>query len=286
MGQLGEIRDKLKAHFETLKPDMVMVFGDVTSTLAASLSATMLHIPVVHVESGLRSFDLTMPEEVNRLLVDFLSTFLFVTEQSGVENLQREGITKNVFLVGNTMIDTQKKYLQQALSTQYHKKLGLNEKEYVLVTLHRPSNVDNIDTFNNICRDLIYLSKKHKIVYPLHPRTRQNLEKTMYGRQFTRNTHILLEEPLGYLELTCLLAHCTFIITDSGGLQEESTGLGVPCFTLRENTERPSTLIENGGTNQLIHQLSDIQVKKVCVQRLPFWDGYTARHIQHILTTG
>jgi UDP-N-acetylglucosamine 2-epimerase (non-hydrolysing) len=108
----------------------------------------------------------------------------------------------------------------------------------------------------------------------------------MYGRQFTRNTHILLEEPLGYLELTCLLAHCTFIITDSGGLQEESTGLGVPCFTLRENTERPSTLIENGGTNQLIHQLSDIQVKKVCVQRLPFWDGYTARHIQHILTTG
>lgn len=282
LGQLGEIRDKLIIEFEKIKPYMVIVFGDVTSTLSASLSAKKLDIDIAHIESGLRSGDLSMPEEVNRILTDHITNYYFVTEQSGVDNLEKEGKTENVYLVGNTMIDTQKKYLQQALDTKYHEKLGLNEKEYILITLHRPSNVDNLEKLKEIFDDLIELSKNEKLVYPIHPRTKGNLEKLGYLDLIEKNENILLEEPLGYLEFTCLMANCKYLITDSGGLQEESTSLDIPCFTLRENTERPCTLIENQGTNQLISKISEINFKE-CKGSMDLWDRKSSERINKLL---
>lgn len=282
LGQLGEIRDKLKNEFEKIQPDLVMVFGDVTSTLAAGLAAKMLNIEVAHVESGLRSGDIKMPEEVNRVLTDHISDYYFVTEQSGVDNLKELGITDNVFLVGNTMIDTQKKYLQQALDTKYNETLGIKSKEYVLVTLHRPSNVDNLEKLKEIFDDFEELSKTETLVYPIHPRTKKNLEKLGYLEKVESNKNIILQEPLGYLEFTCLIANCKYMITDSGGIQEETTALDIPCFTLRENTERPCTFIENYGTNQLIHKISEIELKE-CKGKMDLWDGKSSERIYNII---
>ena len=279
LGQLGEIRDKLKNEFEKETPDLVIVFGDVTSTLAAGLAAKELNIDLAHVESGLRSGDMLMPEEVNRILTDHITKYYFVTEQSGIDNLKEIGITENVYLVGNTMIDTQKKYLQQALDTNYHETLNVKSKEYVLITLHRPSNVDDMDKLKEIFDDFEELSKKEKLVYPIHPRTKNNLEKLDYLQKVNRNSNIILDEPLGYLEFTCLMANCKYVVTDSGGLQEESTSLDIPCFTLRENTERPSTFIENHGTNKLIHNINDIELKP-CKGTMNLWDGKTSIRIK------
>ena len=281
LGQMGEIRDKLKKEFEHLKPDLVIVFGDVTSTLAAGLASKMLNIVIAHVESGLRSGDIKMPEEVNRILTDHITKYYFITEQSGVDNLKDrewEKKRRNVYLVGNTMIDTQKKYLQQALNTKYHETLVLKAKEYILITLHRPSNVDDINKLKEIFDDLEELSKTNKLVYPMHPRTKKNLKKWGYLEKVENNKNIILQEPLGYLEFTCLMANCKYIVTDSGGLQEETTALDIPCFTLRENTERPSTLIENHGTNQLIHKISEIKLKE-CKGTMDLWDGKSSERI-------
>ena len=282
LGQLGEIRDKLKTEFEKGQPDLVIVFGDVTSTLAAGLAAKMLNIELAHVESGLRSGDIKMPEEVNRILTDHVTKYYFVTEQSGVYNLSSCGITENVYLVGNTMIDTQKQYLQQALDTKYHEQLGVNSKEYVLITLHRPSNVDDTDKLREIFDDFQELSKTEKLVYPIHPRTKKNLKKIGYLEKVENNKNIILQDPLGYLEFTCLMANCKYVVTDSGGLQEETTALDIPCFTLRENTERPCTLIENHGTNQMIHKISEIELN-VCKGSMDLWDGKSSDRIQSII---
>lgn len=281
LGQMGEIRDKLKKEFENLKPDLVIVFGDVTSTLAAGLASKILNIDIAHVESGLRSGDIRMPEEVNRILTDHITKYYFVTEQSGVDNLKEIGITENVYLVGNTMIDTQKKYLQQALNTKYHETLDLKAKEYILITLHRPSNVDDMNKLKKIFDDLDELSKTNKLVYPIHPRTKNNLQKLGYLEKVENNKNIILQDPLGYLEFTCLMANCKYVVTDSGGLQEESTALDIPCFTLRENTERPSTLIENHGTNQMISKISEIELN-VCKGSMDLWDGKSSYNIKHI----
>ena len=282
LGQLGEIRDKLKIEFEKINPDLVIVFGDVTSTLAAGLSAKILNIDLAHIESGLRSGDMLMPEEVNRILTDHISKYYFITEQTGIDNLKKNGIIENVYLVGNTMIDTQKKYLQQALDTKYYETLGVKSKQYVLITLHRPSNVDNMDKLKEIFDDFEELSKKETLVYPIHPRTKNNLEKLGYLEKVQKNSNIILGEPLGYLEFTCLMANCKYVVTDSGGLQEESTSLDIPCFTLRENTERPCTLIKNNGTNQMIHKISKIQLKE-CKGSMDLWDGKSSMRISEIL---
>lgn len=282
LGQLGEIRDKLKIEFEKNKPNLVIVFGDVTSTLGASLSAKILNIDLAHVESGLRSRDLQMPEEVNRVLTDHITKYYFVTEQSGIKNLKEIGITQNLYLVGNTMIDTQKKYLQQALDIKYHETLELKEKEYILITLHRPSNVDDLEKLKEIFDDLEKLAKTERLVYPIHPRTKKNLEKIGYLQRIQNNQNIILEEPLGYLEFMCLMANSRYLITDSGGLQEESTSLNIPCFTLRKNTERPCTLIENQGTNQLIHKISEIELKE-CKNSMYLWDGKSSCKIFYLL---
>ena len=282
MGQIGEIRDKLKVEFEKLNPILIIVFGDVTSTLAAGLAAKQLSIDLSHVESGLRSGDIKMPEEVNRILTDHITKYYFITEQSGVDNLKEIGVTENVYLVGNTMIDTQKKYLQQALNTKYHETLAVKEKEYILITLHRPSNVDDIDKLKEIFDDFEELSKTTKLVYPIHHRTKNNLEKLGYLDKVNDNPNIILDDPLGYLEFTCLMANCKYVITDSGGLQEESTALDIPCFTLRENTERPSTFIENHGTNQLINKISEIELKE-CKGSMDLWDGKSSERISNLL---
>jgi UDP-N-acetylglucosamine 2-epimerase (non-hydrolysing) len=284
LGQLGEIRDKLKVEFEKCKPELVVVFGDVTSTLAAGLAAKMLNINLAHVESGLRSGDMLMPEEVNRVLTDHITKYYFVTEQAGIDNLREIGVTENVYLVGNTMIDTQKKYLQQALDTNYQKTLGVKPKEYVLITLHRPSNVDDMDKLKEIFDDFEELSKTNTMVYPIHPRTKNNLEKLGYLQKVLENPNIILDEPLGYLEFTCLMANCKYLVTDSGGLQEESTALDIPCFTLRENTERPSTLIENKGTNQMIRRISEIELKE-CKGFMYLWDGKSSERINKYVYT-
>ena len=278
LGQMGEIRDKLLLEFEKDIPDLVIVFGDVTSTLAAGLAARKSNIDLAHVESGLRSGDIKMPEEVNRVLTDHITKYYFVTEQSGVDNLKETGFTENVYLVGNTMIDTQKKFLQQALDTKYHETLNIKPREYILITLHRPSNVDDIDRLKELFDDFDELSKKEKLVYPIHPRTKNNLEKVGYLQKIQSNPNIILDEPLGYLEFTCLMANSKYVITDSGGLQEESTSLDIPCFTLRENTERPSTLIENNGTNKLINKISEIELKE-CKGSMGLWDGKSSEKI-------
>jgi len=257
LGQLGEIRDKLCEEFKKIKPDLVIVFGDVTSTLSATLSAKILGIEVAHVESGLRSGDLSMPEEVNRILTDIMANYYFITEQSGVDNLKKEGLDKgNLYLVGNTMIDCLFMFKDQALQTKQHEKMGVKDKEYILITLHRPGNVDDIGKLNEITMDIIKLSENEKIIFPIHPRTRKNLEQLGL---IDKMKNIIICEPLGYLEFTCLEANAKYVITDSGGIQEETTALNVPCFTLRPNTERPSTLIENGGTNILIGKITNVK---------------------------
>lgn len=282
LGQLGEIRDKLKTEFKRLNPNLVIVFGDVTSSLAGSIAAKSLNINIAHVESGLRSGDIKMPEEVNRILIDHITKYFFVTEQSGVDNLKKLGITENVFLVGNTMIDTQKIYFSEALKTNYHETLGLKQKKYVVITLHRPSNVDNTKKLQEIIDDLIELSKKETVVYPIHPRTKNKLENLGYLKIIKENQNIILENSLGYFEFTCLISNSKYVITDSGGLQEETTALNIPCFTLRKNTERPCTLIENNGTNQLINKISQIKLKK-CKGDIVLWDGKSSNRIKNII---
>lgn len=254
LGQLGEIRDKLINEYTKIKPELIIVFGDVTSTLSGALAAKKLNIKIAHIESGLRSNDLTMPEEVNRILIDSITNYYFITEQSGIDNLKREGLDNgNLYLVGNTMIDCLMLFKDKALKTMYHDVLGVKEKEYVLVTLHRPCNVDNSSKLKEIINDIMELSKTEKIIFPMHPRTRKNLGEININ-------NIIICDPLGYLEFTCLEANAKYVITDSGGIQEETTALNVPCFTLRPNTERPSTLIENGGTNILIDKIIKIQL--------------------------
>ena len=280
LGQMGEIRDKLKIEFEKINPDLVIVFGDVTSTLASALASKILNIDIAHVESGMRCGNLQMPEEVNRIITDYMSKYCFATEQSAVANLKKMGITKNVYLVGNTMIDTQKKFLQKALNTMYHETLNLKSKEYVLITLHRPTNVDDLGKLQEIFDDFEALSKRETLVYPIHPRTKKNLKKIGYLEKVESNKNIILQDPLGYLEFTCLMANCKYVVTDSGGLQEETTALDIPCFTLRieDVSDRPCTLIENHGTNQMIHKISDIELKE-CKSSMDLWDGKSSERI-------
>jgi len=279
LGQLGEIKERLKKEFADNAPDLVVVFGDCTNTLASALAAKELGIKTAHVESGLRSSDLSMPEEINRILTDHISDYYFVTEKSGVANLRHEGIVDNVYLVGNTMIDTQKKFIAKAMETQYCSQLGVNKKEFVLITLHRPGNVDDLDRLREIFDELLTLSETETLVYPIHPRTRNKLGMAGYLDMIAKCPNIILSKPLGYLEFTCLVANSKYVVTDSGGIQEETSVLGIPCFTLRSSTERPSTLIEETGTNQLIASIRDIKLRG-CTGRMELCDGNSAGRIK------
>ena len=236
------------------KPDLVMVAGDVNSTLATALVAAKAGIKLGHIESGLRSFDRGMPEEINRIVADEFSDFCFVTEPSGLKNLEHEGISsERVFFVGNTMIDSVQKYLPRSRERfpELEKKYGIEAKKYALVTLHRPSNVDDADSLSHFVELFERLQAfVPRILFPVHPRTRSRIEQFGLASRVLDNSHLALIEPVGYLEFLALQDRAALVLTDSGGIQEETTALGVPCITLRENTERPITVEE--GTNELL----------------------------------
>ena len=271
------------------KPDLIIVVGDVNSTVACSLVASKLNIKVAHVEAGLRSFDRTMPEEINRLLTDVISDHLFVSEKSGLMNLKNEGISQSkVHFVGNVMIDSLIQYLPKAELSNVLKNYNLVPYEYVLVTLHRPSNVDSKDFLKDLIKLFNSIASKKKILFPVHPRTQKNLDEVGYGNNLDKN--IILTEPIGYVDFLSLTKNAGLIITDSGGIQEESTFLGVQCITVRNNTERPITV--DVGTNQLIGT-DLIQVEKAAIDILngnlkkgnipELWDGKTAERITELL---
>lgn len=233
------------------KPDAVLVVGDVNSTMACALVAVKLHVPVIHVEAGLRSFDRTMPEEINRVVTDSISDLLFVSEKAGVENLRREGIAESkIHFAGNVMIDTLRTHLQAAEKSNILERLKVSAGGFAVLTLHRPSNADDAGVLRGICDALRKIQERHPIVFPVHPRTRANFERTGIGRDLASMPNLRLTEPLGYLDFLRLLSQAAFVMTDSGGIQEETTALGVPCMTLRSNTERPATIEQ--GTNRLV----------------------------------
>jgi UDP-N-acetylglucosamine 2-epimerase (non-hydrolysing) len=278
------------ARFEPIlleqRPDLVLVVGDVNSTLACSLCAVKLGIPVAHVEAGLRSFDRTMPEEINRLMTDAVSDLLFVSEPSGLENLQREGVADDkVHFVGNVMIDTLLAHRQRAEATDALSRHGLEHQRYAVLTLHRPSNVDDPETLVRIFAPILDLARQMPVLFPVHPRTRERLERSGLAGKGLR-----IVEPLGYLDFLKLMVHARLVLTDSGGIQEETTVLGVPCITLRENTERPVTVTH--GTNVLAGTdpariraaiTSALDAPRIPTEPPPKWDGHAAERIVEVL---
>jgi len=253
-GQINTIADimvKFQAYITEVKPDLVIVPGDVNSTLACALVANRNNIPVAHLESGLRSFDRTMPEEINRILVDDLSDLFFVTEPSGEKNLVNEGKHPNqIHFVGNTMIDTLVANLSKIDDRSILNQLGV-AAPFGLLTFHRPSNVDNEAALGLLVETIEELSNHIQLVFSVHPRTERQLKAFGFYDQLKNNVHIILAQSFGYLDFIHLVKNAKFILTDSGGIQEESTFLGVPCLTVRENTERPITIA--AGTNKLLH---------------------------------
>lgn len=268
------------------RPDMVIVVGDVNSTLACTLVAAKLGVPVAHVEAGLRSRDRAMPEEINRIVTDQLAEVLLTPSRDGDENLRREGIPdERIAFVGNIMIDTLHQQLGRARQLGVAEQLGLQRGEYTLVTLHRPSNVDNGEQLRQILAAVADLAGRGAIVFPIHPRTRKNVEQ--FGLQ-SLLAEIKVVEPLGYPQMLGLMDAASLVLTDSGGIQEETTALGVPCLTLRSSTERPITITQ--GTNTLVPDRSTASILAAAEAsiakrgRVPeFWDGATAARIVAVL---
>ncbi len=271
------------------KPDLVIVPGDVNSTLAAGLTAAKLHIPVAHVEAGLRSFDRNMPEEINRILTDEISDLLFVTEKSGVENLLREGVDETkIFFTGNVMIDSLVHYLPKIDAADILNHLGVQKQSYVLSTFHRPSNVDFPDRLKELLENMRRLAKTIPVVFPVHPRTRHNIKQ--FGLEGILPENIILLDPVGYIDFLALTKDAAVVLTDSGGIQEETTFMGVPCVTVRDNTERPVTC--DVGTNFLVgrHYAKAVDKALEIIHgnrkkgKIPeLWDGNAAERITQII---
>jgi UDP-N-acetylglucosamine 2-epimerase (non-hydrolysing) len=284
--QTAMILERYEAHLLEDPPDATVVFGDVNSTIGCALAAVKLGVPVVHVEAGLRSFDRTMPEEINRLLTDSISDLLFVTEQSGVDNLLREGTSEDrIRLVGNVMIDTLMLELERA-DDQPLQKLSLTPGTYGLLTLHRPSNVDDPSTLRALLDVFNELSKEIPLVFPVHPRTRRAIDIAGFQNILDAAPGILAVSPQSYRETVSLMRHARLVLTDSGGIQEETSFLRVPCLTLRENTERPITI--ELGTSELVG--NDAQAIRAGFKKIlaggwregtviPLWDGGAAQRI-------
>ncbi|MCD6393898.1 MAG: UDP-N-acetylglucosamine 2-epimerase (non-hydrolyzing) [Planctomycetes bacterium] len=290
--QTAEIMKRFEPVVLDFGPDYVLVVGDVNSTIACGIVAVKLGVKLIHVEAGLRSFDRTMPEEINRLLTDQISDLLFVTEQSGIDNLKNEGINSDkVHFVGNVMIDTLVANRQKAQDSDVLERLGLSAKGYAAITLHRPSNVDDMDKFGEIVSALEEIAKDIALVFPIHPRTRNNIKGADIERRVLEMKNLILLDPVGYLDFLCLMSNAALVITDSGGIQEETTILGVPCMTLRANTERPVTITE--GTNRLVRITSEDIVRNYreitnkldsfSVKAPKFWDGKAAERMAKIV---
>ena len=270
--------------------DVVVVVGDVNSTLACALVAAKRNVRVAHVEAGLRSFDLSMPEEINRMLTDRISDYLFTTERTAGDNLRREGIAaEKVFFAGNVMIDTLLKHRVIAGErSTILAQLGVKAREYAVCTLHRPSNVDTIEDARRTLQAVSELAKRIKVVLPLHPRSVRQLQQ--FGLFEALRSEATVLEPLGYLDFLALLDRSRIVLTDSGGIQEETTVLGVPCLTFRENTERPITVTH--GTNRVVGldparvalAVDEILAATAPVLRIPeLWDGHAAERIVEVL---
>jgi UDP-N-acetylglucosamine 2-epimerase (non-hydrolysing) len=283
--QTARTMERLEPVLAEERPDLVMVPGDVNSTLAAALTAVKMEIPVAHIESGLRSFDLTMPEEVNRIVADRFARWLFLHSEEAVANLRAEGIPEErMHMVGNTMIDTLVALEGRFRAAGVAARLGVEPGSYVLVTLHRPALVDG-PLLGETMAQLAALARRMPVVFPVHPRTR----KMMEGLE-PEHPGLLLTEPLGYLDFLSLLADAGAVLTDSGGIQEETTFLGIPCFTLRDNTERPVTL--TSGTNTLLG-LDPAAIARIPVllseresappEPPPLWDGHAAERIADVI---
>lgn len=288
--QTGKIMIEFERVIQCEHPDLVVVFGDVNSTLACSVTAKKLFVPVAHVEAGLRSFDMTMPEEINRKATDAISDILFTPSKDGDENLLREGVNKNkIHLVGNIMIDSLVSVLRridQSHEEEIFQKFGLQRKRYVLVTLHRPSNADDKNILLRIMHFLNTLSLRIPVIFPVHPRTRKMING--FEIKFDKNEKFKIVEPLRYKEFVTLEKYPKFVLTDSGGIQEETTYLNIPCLTLRPNTERPITISQ--GTNELVSMDTIEDWTKSILSgswrqsKIPiFWDGKTSQRIIGIL---
>ncbi|HZS51625.1 MAG TPA: UDP-N-acetylglucosamine 2-epimerase (non-hydrolyzing) [Bryobacterales bacterium] len=285
--QTAEIMKRLEPVLNQSRPDVILVVGDVNSTLAGALAGVKLGIPVAHVEAGLRSFDRSMPEEINRVLTDAISDFLFVSEPSGEKNLLAEGVPREkIFFSGNVMIDTLLRFQKKAEMSDVLARLGLRAGEYAVATLHRPSNVDRADALAGLMKALTEIARRLPVIFPVHPRTEQMLKTLQPG-----SDGVVLISPLGYLDFLHLVSHACLVLTDSGGIQEETTILQVPCLTLRTNTERPVTIAE--GTNILVggDPAHIVEAAIAALEsprgrsRVPErWDGRASERILDVLT--
>ena len=287
--QTARIMLELEKVYELERPDLVIVPGDVNSTMAAALVASKMGIPIAHVEAGLRSFDKAMPEEINRIITDVVSDLLFVTEHSGTKNLREEGIDSDkIFFVGNTMIDTLEDHYKLIEEATVAADMGLTPGQYILATFHRPTNVDDKQGLSDLIDTLKRLAGQRKLVFPVHPRTMKNLKE--FGLDGNLPAGLILTPPKGYIEFLSLMRHAELVVTDSGGIQEETTYMGVQCITVRKNTERPVTI--DVGTNHLVG--TDLEkVEKVALDilggitkpgRIPeMWDGKAARRIAEVI---
>jgi len=286
-GQTAKVMVGFEREVQRMKPHAILVVGDVNSTVACALVCSKMGVPLGHVEAGLRSYDRSMPEEVNRVVTDALATWLFTPSPDADRNLLAEGIPKNrIFRVGNIMIDSLVAARKRAASSRICGRLGLRGKRFALLTLHRPSNVDSLETLKKIWQTIEVLSKEVPVVFPVHPRTRNNLK--LSGMK--NDQSVLLTEPLGYLDFLHLEERAAVVLTDSGGVQEETTYLGVPCLTLRENTERPITVEQ--GTNEVVGT-DPVRILTKARKALsgdwkkgrrPWgWEGRTAKRISEIL---
>ena len=273
------------------KPDAVLVVGDVNSTIACGLVAVKLGVKLVHIEAGLRSFDRSMPEEINRLLTDSISDLLFCTEQSGVDNLHREGVPEEkIFLVGNVMIDTLLKNRARAATSNILSQFNLDGNGFAVLTLHRPSNVDDVIAFGRVLDALEIIQNDMPVIFPIHPRTRKNLSSWSLGERIEKLPNLRLTDPLGYLDFLKLMSSAKLVLTDSGGIQEETTILKIPCLTLRENTERPITTqvgsnrVVGTDTNKIIETYRQVVDGGWCKPQIPsLWDGHAAERIVKII---
>lgn len=291
--QTARIMVEFEKVCESEKPDLVVVVGDVNSTAACSMVASKMsrQIGIAHVEAGLRSFDRKMPEEINRIITDALSEYLFITEKNATANLLKEGVPQDkIHFVGNVMIDSLTYYLSKETTSNILTEMNLKEKGYALVTLHRPSNVDDPENFTKIITAFKEIQKNVPIVFPIHPRTQKNIDKLGLRSEIDKLKNLKLLPPIGYFDFMQLMASCGFVMTDSGGIQEETTYLGIPCLTLRENTERPITV--EIGTNEIVgtdtekitsyaKKIVDGEWKKGQVPEL--WDGKAAERIVEVL---